>query len=177
MLAKKRRFRFLPSLWGMGIKTGTFPTKKSVSLSGCIFIVLLSLCFTLKNKLFSYSFLLLEIALQWENFSTESEVSGEAENGNSNRLATEDNGNVDNNDNSDVNRSNEAGSEFIPPRVYDDDTLQRKLELRESKICDLIRKQEGLLQTIEKMSSKPLPKDKSRLILDGDLHCGQLKGF
>lgn len=43
--------------------------------------------------------------------------------------------------------------------VYDDDILQRKLELRESKINDLLRKQEGLLQTIEKMATKPLPRD------------------
>lgn len=41
--------------------------------------------------------------------------------------------------------------------VYDDDTLQRKLEIRESKISDLLRKQEGLLQTIEKMATKTVP--------------------
>lgn len=43
--------------------------------------------------------------------------------------------------------------------VYDDDILQRKLELRESKISDLLLKKEGLLQTIEKMATKTLPKD------------------
>lgn len=43
--------------------------------------------------------------------------------------------------------------------VYDDDILQRKLELRESKISDLLLKQEGLLQTIEKMATKNFPKD------------------
>ena len=41
--------------------------------------------------------------------------------------------------------------------VHDDDILQRKLELRESKISNLLRKQEGLLQTIEKMATKTLP--------------------
>lgn len=43
--------------------------------------------------------------------------------------------------------------------VYDDDVLQRKLEIRESKISDLLRKQEGLLQTIEKMATKTLPRE------------------
>ena len=43
--------------------------------------------------------------------------------------------------------------------VYDDDILQRKLELRESKISDLLLKREGLLQTIEKMAAKNLPSD------------------
>ena len=43
--------------------------------------------------------------------------------------------------------------------VYDDDILQRKLELRESKISDLLLKKEGLLQTIEKMTTKNLPDD------------------
>ncbi|XP_020606323.1 uncharacterized protein LOC110045070 [Orbicella faveolata] len=43
--------------------------------------------------------------------------------------------------------------------VYDDDILQRKLELRESKISDLLLKKEGLLQTIEKMATKTLPSD------------------
>lgn len=41
--------------------------------------------------------------------------------------------------------------------VHDDDIFQRKLELRESKISNLLRKQEGLLQTIEKMATKTLP--------------------
>lgn len=40
-------------------------------------------------------------------------------------------------------------------RVYDDDTLQRNIELRQSKISDLLRKQEGLL---EKLGSTPLPR-------------------
>ncbi|PFX33588.1 hypothetical protein AWC38_SpisGene1524 [Stylophora pistillata] len=39
--------------------------------------------------------------------------------------------------------------------VYDDDLLQRNLELRKSKIGDLLRKQEGLL---EKLGSTPLPR-------------------
>lgn len=43
--------------------------------------------------------------------------------------------------------------------VYDDDTLQRKLELRESKISELLRKQEGLLQTIEKLGTTHFPTD------------------
>ena len=43
--------------------------------------------------------------------------------------------------------------------VYDDDILQRKLELRESKISDLLLKKEGLLQTIDKMTTKNLPND------------------
>ena len=43
--------------------------------------------------------------------------------------------------------------------VYDDDILQRKLEFRESKISDLLLKKEGLLQTIEKMTTKNLPND------------------
>lgn len=48
-----------------------------------------------------------------------------------------------------------TGTEFIIPRVYDDDTLQREHEIRESKISDLIHKQEGLLQALKKMSSRP----------------------
>ncbi|KAL9964055.1 hypothetical protein ACROYT_G027631 [Oculina patagonica] len=43
--------------------------------------------------------------------------------------------------------------------VDDEDVLQRKLEVRESKISDLLRKQEGLLQTIEKMATKTLPRE------------------
>ena len=55
-------------------------------------------------------------------------------------------------------------SEFITPRVYEDDTLQRNHELRESKINNLIRKQEGLLQALEKMSSKTHLRDEQYLI-------------
>ena len=51
------------------------------------------------------------------------------------------------------------GNAVIISMEGEDDTLQRNLELRESKICDLIRKQKGLLQTIEKMATKHQPND------------------
>ena len=85
---------------------------------------------------FSLSIVPVENGQQWENSAADSEA-GSNESGSSiSKLATT------------------VDSEFITPRVYEDDTLQRNHELRESKINKLIRKQEGLLQALEKMSSK-----------------------
>ena len=49
----------------------------------------------------------------------------------------------------------ETGQEVIAARAFDDDRQQRKHEIRESKINDLIRKQERLLQALQKMPSSP----------------------
>ena len=59
----------------------------------------------------------------------------------------------------DVNSDSSASNDPEECWVYDDDMLQRKLELRESKISDLLLKKEGLLQTIEKMVAKNLSSD------------------
>jgi len=101
-----------------------------------------------------------ETVQEWEKASTEPEVGAEDGNGDSKIVTTVDSGDIGNDDKDDVNRSHlsiKSGTEFITPRIYDDDTLQRSHELRESKISELIRKQEGLLQTLEKMSSKSRP--------------------
>lgn len=47
------------------------------------------------------------------------------------------------------------GEAGIPSRVFDDDTSQRNHEIRENKIHELIRKQERLLQALQKKTSKP----------------------
>lgn len=102
----------------------------------------------------------LETVQKWEKASTEPEVGAEDGNGDSKIATTVDSGDIGNDDKDDVNRSHlsiKSGTEFITPRIYDDDTLQRSHELRESKISELIRKQEGLLQTLDKMSSKSRP--------------------
>ena len=59
----------------------------------------------------------------------------------------------------DVDTDSSASNDPEECWVYDDDILQRKFELRESKISDLLLKKEGLLQTIEKMATKNLPSD------------------
>ena len=53
---------------------------------------------------------------------------------------------------SDVNLLVKPGCEFNTPKVYEDESLQRNMELRESKISDL-RKQRGLLQSLEKKAT------------------------
>lgn len=54
---------------------------------------------------------------------------------------------------SDVNLLIKPGCEVNTPKVYDDEILQRNMELRESKISDLLRKQRGLLQSLEKKAT------------------------
>lgn len=53
----------------------------------------------------------------------------------------------------DVNLLIKPGCEFNTPKVYGDEILQRNMELRESKISDLLRKQRGLLHSLEKKAS------------------------
>ena len=54
---------------------------------------------------------------------------------------------------SDVNLLVKPGCDFNTPKVYEDESLQRNMELRESKISDLLRKQRGLLQSLEKKAT------------------------
>lgn len=54
---------------------------------------------------------------------------------------------------SDVNLLVKPGCEFNTPKVYEDESLQRNMELRESKISVLLRKQRGLLQSLEKKAT------------------------
>ena len=93
----------------------------------------------------------------WKNSPTAFKLSDDT-GSNASRVETvEDGGNNSNNDNGKVvgsHKGTKTGTEFVIPRVYDDDTLQREHEMRESKISDLIRKQEGLLQALKKMASK-----------------------
>ena len=53
----------------------------------------------------------------------------------------------------DVNLLIKPGCEFNTPKVYENEILQRNMELRESKISDLLRKQRGLLQSLEKKAT------------------------
>ena len=54
---------------------------------------------------------------------------------------------------SDVNLLIKPGCEFNTPKVYEDEILQRNCELRENKISDLLRKQRGLLHSLEKKAT------------------------
>ena len=55
----------------------------------------------------------------------------------------------------DASHARRDDKESIPSRVFDDDTSQRNHEIRQSKIHELIRKQERLLQALQKKTSKP----------------------
>ena len=55
----------------------------------------------------------------------------------------------------DVSQAVRVGKEGVTSRVFDDDTSQRNHEIRERKIHELIRKQERLLQALQKKTLKP----------------------
>lgn len=54
---------------------------------------------------------------------------------------------------SDVNLLIKPGCEFNTTKVHENEILRRNMELRESKISDLLRKQRGLLQCLEKKAT------------------------
>ena len=56
----------------------------------------------------------------------------------------------------DVNLLIKPGCEFNTPKMYEDDNVQRNVELRESKISELLRKQRGLLQSLEKKATNTM---------------------
>ena len=108
------------------------------------------------------SFALLEVAIKQENVSRKAEETCVAEN--SNGKPFDENQNVRNDDSGSclsIKPVIDSSASGHPEGcwVYDDDKLQRQLELRESKISDLLHKQEGLLQAIKKMATKTLPRD------------------